>query len=107
VLNTLLLAILVLFPLVPVMAGGKQFPCKGLGTYKYRQCTSERLRHSTEQLGVQLPADLVGKWKKTIQDACAAAYSGLVGSTLYVPITTGCADRMNRSLLQEFQGWED
>ena len=99
-----LLFLFLLLPLMPVKAEELNIQCPGLTTPEMRFCASQSLEKSNQALQEQLPQATLEKWKAATQEVCAAAYAPYRQGTIYPQMVVGCDDRLNRVLLEEFQG---
>ena len=99
-----LLFLLLLFPVIPVGAQESDIQCPGGTTVEMRLCASQSLRESKQALKKQLPQATLEKWKAATQEACGVAYAPYRQGSIYPQVVMGCADRLNRLLLEELRG---
>ena len=98
------LFLLLLFPVIPVGAQEPDIQCPGGTTVEMRFCASQSLRESKQALKEQLPQATLEKWKAATQEACGVAYAPYRRGSIYPQVVMGCADRLNRLLLEELRG---
>ena len=100
------LAVLLLPLLIqPTAAQAKptDIQCPGQNTIEMRWCASQKLDESSRALQKKLSPEAFNTWKRTTQKVCAAAYAPVRQGTIYPQMVLGCDDRLNRSLIEEFQ----
>ena len=96
-----------LFPLLIQATAAQAKPadiqCPGQNTIEMRWCASQKLDESSTALQKKLSPEAFNTWKQTTQKVCAAAYAPVRQGTIYPQMVIGCDDRLNRSLIEEFQ----
>jgi len=97
------LAILVLAAIGAAHASPAPSPCPGETTVDMRACAARSLNQSNAQLQRKLPRTVFLQWQEATRTACARAYTGNQGGTLYPQLLISCDDQLNRALLKQFQ----
>ena len=98
------LFLLLLFPVIHVVAQESDIQCPCGTTVEMRFCASQSLRESKQALKEQLPQATLEKWKAATREVCGVAYAPYKQGSIYPQVVMGCADRLNRLLLEELRG---
>lgn len=77
--------------------------CPGETTLEMRHCAGLQWEDSTGQLQRRLPRAVLRRWQETTRAVCAHAYAPFREGTIHPQLLVGCADRLNRALLKEFE----
>ena len=79
--------------------------CPGRTTYEMSWCIGQKWQESNDLLKKELAPKKFKQWEQISREVCAAAYEVNRGGTIYPLMITGCKDKLNRSLLKEFNTW--
>lgn len=82
-------------------------PCPGNTTIEMRSCAAQQLEQSLRKLTNKLTAAELGQWTAATRVVCDIAYHPYRDGSIHGQLVTGCHDRLNNALLQEFRGLEE